>query len=65
MQPSLHLAGRQDHVVGYLDAWRRIEHYPRASFATLDSAGHNLLFEQSELVSAFVTDWLTRMRAGA
>jgi len=61
-QPSLHITGRQDSVVGYTDALNRIDHYPRATFATLDAAGHNLLFEQAGLCSALVTDWLSRIR---
>jgi pimeloyl-ACP methyl ester carboxylesterase len=65
VQPALHLTGRQDDVVGYSDAWRRIEHYPRATFAALDAAGHNILFEQSALCSALIADWLHRMRSGA
>lgn len=63
-QPTLHITGRQDHVVGYSDAWSRIDHYPRASFATLDAAGHNILFEQAGLCSALVADWLRRVRKG-
>jgi len=62
MQPTLHITGRQDHVVGYSDAWDRIEHYPRASFAVLDAAGHNLLFEQQDLCSALIMEWLKRTR---
>jgi pimeloyl-ACP methyl ester carboxylesterase len=61
-QPALHITGRQDDVVGYSDAWRTIEHYPRASFAVLDAAGHNILAEQAALCSALITDWLHRMR---
>ena len=64
-QPTLHIAGRQDDVVGYSDAWHRVEHYPRASFAVLDAAGHNILFEQAALCSALITDWLARIRRGA
>jgi len=63
VQPTLHITGRQDHVVGYSDAWDRIEHYPRASFATLDAAGHNILFEQANVCSSLIADWLTRIRA--
>ncbi|HEY0260100.1 MAG TPA: alpha/beta hydrolase [Lacisediminihabitans sp.] len=62
MQPTLHITGRQDDVVGYSDAWSRIGHYPRASFAALDAAGHNILFEQAGLCSALIADWLTRIR---
>ena len=64
LQPTLHITGRQDHVVGYSDAWHRVEHYPRATFATLDAAGHNLLVEQSAICSALVLDWLDRIRHG-
>ena len=64
LQPTLHLTGRQDHVVGYSDAWSRVDHYPRASFAVLDAAGHNILFEQRDLCSALVADWLERIRQG-
>ena len=62
VQPTLHVTGRQDDVVGYIDAWSRIAHYPRASFAALDAAGHNILFEQSDLCSALITDWMKRIR---
>lgn len=65
IQPTLHITGRQDDVVGYVDAWRRMDHYPRATYATLDAAGHNLLFEQAELCSALISDWLARMRREA
>jgi pimeloyl-ACP methyl ester carboxylesterase len=61
-QPTLHIAGRQDDVVGYADAWDRVEHYPRASFAVLDGAGHNLLFERFALCSILIEDWLARVR---
>ena len=62
VQPTLHVTGRQDDVVGYCDAWDRVGHYPRASFVALDAAGHNILLEQRELCSALVADWLARMR---
>jgi len=65
LQSTLHLTGRQDDVVGYADAWHRVEHYPRATFATLDAAGHNIMFEQPELCSALITEWLARVRRGA
>ena len=62
LQPTLHITGRQDNVVGYVDAWARVDHYPRASYATLDTAGHNILFEQRDLCSALVANWLARIR---
>ncbi|WNM23293.1 alpha/beta fold hydrolase [Demequina capsici] len=63
--PSLFLMGRQDHVVGYEDAWARQAHYPRATFATLDSAGHNVHLERPEVANVLMLDWLQRMRAEA
>ncbi|WP_394553622.1 alpha/beta fold hydrolase [Agromyces sp. MMS24-JH15] len=64
LQPSLHLTARQDHVVGYRDAWARLEHYPRATFVALDGAGHNAHLERPDLVAALVADWLARIRTG-
>jgi pimeloyl-ACP methyl ester carboxylesterase len=64
-QPTLHLTARQDDVVGYSDAWSRLDHYPRATFAVLDAAGHNVLLEQLGLCSALVGDWLERVRQAA
>jgi pimeloyl-ACP methyl ester carboxylesterase len=41
-KPTLILTGRQDHMVGYYDAWNIYENYPRGSYVVLDRAGHNL-----------------------
>lgn len=60
-KPALILAGRQDDVVGYEDQWALLPHYPRATFAVLDVAGHNLQFEQPALFDALVTEWLDRV----
>lgn len=61
-QPSLFITGRQDQVVGYVDAWNRFEHYPRGTFTVLDAAGHNVHLEQPEVTGALVTEWLRRTR---
>ncbi|HEV3464295.1 MAG TPA: alpha/beta hydrolase, partial [Actinomycetota bacterium] len=60
--PTLILAGRQDATVGYLGPWRLVEHYPRATFAVLDRAGHALPHEQPGLLAALVGEWLERVR---
>ncbi len=60
-RPTLILCGRQDHVVGYVDAWRRLEHYPRATFAVVDAAGHMAHLEQPSVTATLFTDWLDRM----
>jgi pimeloyl-ACP methyl ester carboxylesterase len=60
-QPSLFIAGRQDHVVGYHDAWAHIEHYPRASFVVLDAAGHNVHLEQPTITETLMAEWLDRV----
>lgn len=59
--PTLIITGRQDHVVGYHDAWQLIEDYPRATFAVLDMAGHNLQIEQIDVFNALVGNWLNRL----
>lgn len=60
--PTLILAGRQDATAGYAGAWRLLEHYPRATFAVLDRAGHGLLHEQVGLGTALLAEWLDRVR---
>jgi pimeloyl-ACP methyl ester carboxylesterase len=55
------LVGRQDAVVGFRDAWNLIENYPRATFAVLDRAGHNLQIEQSMLFHSLMEEWLKRV----
>lgn len=62
-RPTLILTGRQDSSVGYVDQFALLPHYPRASFAVLDVAGHNLQFEQPELFDALVREWLDRVAA--
>lgn len=62
--PTLIITGRQDHVVGFQDAWRLIDSYPRATFAVLDMAGHNLQIERTHVFEALVNDWLDRLEWG-
>jgi pimeloyl-ACP methyl ester carboxylesterase len=59
--PTLILAGRQDASVGYAGSWGLLEHYPRATFAVLDRAGHALAHEQAGLVTALLGEWLDRV----
>ena len=59
--PTLIITGRQDNVVGYQDVWRLMEDYPRATFAVLDMAGHNLQIEQTEVFNTLVHNWLNRL----
>jgi pimeloyl-ACP methyl ester carboxylesterase len=59
--PTLILAGRQDASVGYAGSWGLLEHYPRATFAVLDRAGHALAHEQPGLLTALLAEWLDRV----
>lgn len=59
--PVLIVAGRQDSTVGYASPWDLLEHYPRATFAVLDGAGHALLHEQPGLTRALIAEWLDRV----
>ncbi|MEX3611399.1 alpha/beta hydrolase [Rothia sp. LK2588] len=60
--PSLHLMGRQDHVLGFKDTLAWIDHYTRGSFVVLDGVGHNLHLEKPELISTHLQDWLGALR---
>jgi pimeloyl-ACP methyl ester carboxylesterase len=61
-EPTLFITGRQDDAVGYRDAWAVLEHYPRATFAVLDAAGHNTQVDQPDVTSVLVAEWLARVR---
>jgi pimeloyl-ACP methyl ester carboxylesterase len=61
VRPTLILTGRQDDVVGWQDQLPLLAHYPRATFAVLDVAGHNLQIEQPGLFDALVTEWIDRV----
>lgn len=59
--PVLVFTGRQDSSTGYRDAWPLLDHYPHATFAVLDRAGHNGHIEQSVLFNALIEEWLDRV----
>jgi pimeloyl-ACP methyl ester carboxylesterase len=60
-RPTLILCGRQDSVTGYDDQYLLLPHYPRATYAVLDMAGHNLQIEQPDLLAALFREWLGRV----
>jgi pimeloyl-ACP methyl ester carboxylesterase len=60
-KPTSIIVGRQDSIVGYKDSWSVLDRYPRATFAVLDRAGHNLQLEQTEVFNSLVNEWLTRV----
>jgi len=60
-KPVMMVTGRQDHIVGFRDAFGLLPNYPRAQFSVLDRAGHNLQIEQRALVETLFADWLDRM----
>jgi pimeloyl-ACP methyl ester carboxylesterase len=60
-RPTLIICGRQDAVVGFEDQYVLLPHYPRATFAVLDVAGHNLQIEQPELFDGLIREWLKRV----
>jgi pimeloyl-ACP methyl ester carboxylesterase len=60
-KPVLIVVGKQDDSVGYRDAWKMMEQFPRATFAVLDKAGHFLGLEQETLLRALADEWLQRV----
>ncbi|MGH3749015.1 MAG: alpha/beta fold hydrolase [Micromonosporaceae bacterium] len=60
-RPTVILTGRQDAVAGYADPWRLLRHYPRATFAVLDRAGHHLQIEQPTIFETMISEWLDRV----
>lgn len=55
--PTIIIVGRQDHVVGFEDQVALSPHYPRASIAVLDRAGHNVHLDQPTVVYALIRAW--------
>lgn len=60
-RPSLIVTGRLDASVGYRDAWRLIEKFPRATFVLMDRAEHGLPVDQQALFTSLVGEWLDRV----
>jgi pimeloyl-ACP methyl ester carboxylesterase len=58
--PALIITGRQDHMVGYRDAWNLLENYPRASYVVLDQRGH-FMEDSAALIHVFMNEWLDRV----
>ncbi len=60
-KPSLILTGRHDNHTGYADAFQLARNYPRATYVTLDRAGHGVYLEQDTLFRALTNEWLDRV----
>lgn len=58
--PTLLVAGRLDSTVGSAATADLHDHYPAATLAILDAAGHALPHEQPALLGALVVEWLDR-----
>ena len=59
--PTVIAAGRLDSTVGYAAATDLVDHYPHASLAVVDDAGHALPHEQPKLLRALLLEWLARV----
>jgi pimeloyl-ACP methyl ester carboxylesterase len=60
-KPTCILTGRQDNVVGFSLAYQALDRFPRATFAILDCAGHNLQIENEPTFIQMVKDWIWRI----
>ena len=59
--PTAVVAGRLDSTVGYAAAIDLVDHYPHATLAVVDDAGHALPHEQPDLLRALLAEWLERV----
>jgi pimeloyl-ACP methyl ester carboxylesterase len=59
--PTVVVAGRLDSTVGYAAAVDLVDHYPHATMAVVDDAGHALPHEQPALLRALLAEWLARV----
>jgi pimeloyl-ACP methyl ester carboxylesterase len=63
--PACFFLGRQDRSVGWRDAIRLADRYPRASYVIVDGAGHNAQAERPAEFAAAFRSWLEACEAGA
>lgn len=62
--PTVIVTGRQDHVVGYADQFRLLDHYRAATYVVLDAAGHNVHLEQPAAIAESLRGWVRRIDSG-
>jgi pimeloyl-ACP methyl ester carboxylesterase len=60
-KPACILTGRQDNAAGYFAAYKILDRFPRATFAVLDCAGHNLQIDNEPIFTQLVKDWIWRV----
>jgi len=54
--PTLIVAGRRDSTVGWTDAVALLGHYPRATPAVAEDAGHALMHQRPDLLATLPAD---------
>ena len=62
--PALVVCGRRDQIVGYEDQKAILPHYPRARYAVIEKAGHNVYVDRPEQVGALLRDWADELPLG-
>jgi|LGVF01.2.fsa_nt_gb pimeloyl-ACP methyl ester carboxylesterase len=60
-KPTLIITGRQDDTVGYKDAFKLLEKYPRATYISMDMCGHASQIEQNGLFTHLTLEWINRL----
>lgn len=60
--PALIVTGRHDTSVGYTGAFHLAKQYRRATYATLDRAGHGVYLEQDRIFTVLMHEWLDRVQ---
>ena len=60
--PTLFIAAKQDHIVGYKDINKILDNYSRASVCIIDEAGHNVEIEKIKIIEVLTLDWLERIQ---
>lgn len=60
-KPACIMTGKQDHVLGYDSTYKILDKFPRATFAIVDCAGHNLQIDNEGMFNSLLIDWLWRI----
>ena len=63
VKPTFILTGRRANSVGFQNAMKLSGRFKRATFATLDAAGHSLPLGQDLVFESMLREWLERLTA--
>lgn len=57
-KPTLFIVGKEDNIVGYVEAEKLSKNYKNCKYELVENAGHNLQIEQEEIFNKLTINWI-------